>query len=358
MSLFFRYLLKEFIKTLLFLLILFLFFFLVVDFFEKLSSFLKRERAFFFFLSYLFWKIPVGLHQIYPYALALSSLLSLFFLSRSRELLALISLGITRKEIYKKYVFLIFFFSLFGGLVLNTLLPVSYYKAIYIWETQIEGKRAEHLIFGNTLFFEGENFFIVATPLEPKGEYLADFTMVLLKEGEPEKLILARRALYKGDNLWEFDEAIIQEAKEDFKPRMFKTISERLFIKPKTFVTIEKSVRFASLKELGQRYYYLKKVGKPQTEVIAELLNRLFYLFSGFLLGIIPLWLYLKEYTPSGFGFAFLKALMAFLLLSALFLSLQTMLYKSFGITLFLLVLFCAFVLVKFFSELFFQRSP
>lgn len=343
MSLLFRYLSKEYLKTLLFFLILFLFFFLVIDFFEKLSSFLKTGKPFSFFLEYLFWKVPVSLYQVYPYALALSSLLSLFFLSRSRELLALISLGITRKELYKKYLFLLFLFSLLGGLVLNYFLPFSFYKAVYIWETKIEGKRAEHLIFGNTLFFEGENFFLVATPLEPKGEYLADFTLVLLKEGVPERLISAKRALYKGDNLWEFEEAILQDVREDYKPHLYKTFSEKLPIKPKTFVTIEKSVKFASFKELRQRLSFLRKVGKPQTEVLAEILNRFSYLFAGFILGIVPLWLYLREYTPANFGFTFLKALTVFLLLSALFLSLQTMLYKSFAISFFLFILFYLF---------------
>lgn len=343
MSLFFRYLLREYLKTLFFFLILFLFFFLVIDFFEKLSSFLKTGKPFSFFLEYLFWKIPVNLYQFYPYTLALSSLLSLFFLSRSRELLALISLGITRKEIYKNCIFLLFLFSLIGGLGLNYLLPFSFYKAVYIWETKIEGKRAEHLIFGNTLFFEGENFFLVATPLEPKGEYLADFTLILLKEGEPEKLLFAKKALYKGDNLWEFEEAILQNAREDFRPHPYKNLLEKLSIKPKTFVTVEKSVKFASFKELRQRLSFLRKVGKPQSEVLAELLSRFSFLWAGFILGVLPLWLYLKEYTPANFGFTFLKALVTFLLLSALFLSLQTMLYKSFTISSFVIILFHLF---------------
>lgn len=333
MGLLFRYLLREYLKTLIFFLFLFLFFFLVIDFFEKLSSFLKKEKPFSFFLEYLFWKVPVSLYQIYPFCLTLSSLLSLFFLSRSRELLALISLGITRKEIYKRYLFLLFVLSFLGGLLLNYFLPFSYYRAIYTWETKIEGKRAEHLIFGNTLFFEGENFFLTATPLEPKGEYLSDFTLVLLKKGEPEKLFFAKRALYRGDNIWELEEAILQNAGEDFKPHIYKSFKGHLPIKPKTFATVEKSVKFASFKELRQRLSFLKKVGKSQTEVLAEVLNRFFYLFSGFILGIIPLWFYLREYAPVRTGEVILKAMFFFLLLSALLLSFQTLLYKSFWFT-------------------------
>jgi len=339
MSLLLRYLFKEYVKILVLFLLLFLFFFVVIDFFEKLPSFLKKGVPFSYFLEYLFWKAPSSLYQIYPYSVVLSALFSLFFLSRSRELLALISLGITKKEIYRKYLLLLFLFSLLGGLFWNYFYPYSFYRALYIWETKIEGRKAEQLIFGNTLFFEGENFFLVATPLEPKGEYLADFSLFILKEGIPERLIIAKKALYKGDNLWEFEEAILQERGEDFRPYLFKTLRERLPIKPKTFVTIEKSVKFATFNELKQRLNFLRKIGKPQTEVLAEILNRLFYLFLGFILGIIPLWFYLKEYTPEKYGGILLKVLLLFLLLSSISLTLQILLYKSLVIS-FVLYLF------------------
>ncbi|MGC9142203.1 MAG: LptF/LptG family permease [Caldimicrobium sp.] len=338
MSLLLRYLFKEYIKILILFLFLFLFFFVVIDFFEKLPTFLKKGVPFFYFLEYLFWKAPSSLYQIYPYSVALSAPFSLFFLSRSRELLALISLGITRKEIYKKYLLLLFIFSLLGGLLWNYFFPYSFYRALYIWETKIEGRKAEQLIFGNTLFFEGENFFLIATPLEPKGEYLADFSLFILKDGVPERLIIAKKALYKGDNLWEFEEAILQERGEDFRPHLFKTLRERLPIKPKTFVTIEKSVKFATFTELKQRLSFLRKVGRPQTEVLAELLNRFFYLFLGFILGVIPLWYYLREYTPQSYGKVLLMSLLLFLLLSSVFLTLQILLYKNLVVSLLLYI--------------------
>jgi len=349
-SLLFRYLLKEYLRVFLVLLLLFLFFFFVIDLFEKLPSFLREKRPFLYFLEYLFYRLPVNLSQFYPFSLSLSGLISLLLLSRTRELLALISLGFDRRELLKHYLLILLFFSLLGGIILNLITPRAYFKALYVWETKISGKKAQFLIFKETLFFEGENFLLLATPLEPKGEYLADFVLLFFRENKPERLIQAKRALYEGNFTWELEEGTLQEAKSEFKPKLFKKIKERLPLKPSTYQIVEKSVKFATLKELKQRYEYLKRVGKGREEVYAELLSRFFTLLSGFLSGLFPLTYYLKRYSPGEVSKTFLKALILFLLLSSLLIILQSLLFKAFffsALLLFSLLIFSFFFLKR-----------
>jgi len=343
MSLLFRFLFKEYLKTFLLLLLLFLFFFLVIDFFERLPPFLKAKKPLIYLLEYFFWKIPLNLYQFYPFVLPLASLLSLFFLSRTRELLALISLGFPRREIYQKYLLILLILSLPLGLLLNYLAPRAYFKALYTWDTKIEGRQAQHLIFKETLFFEGKDFLLIATPLEPKGEYLADLTLIFLEEETPKTLFWAKRAIYQGDNLWQLEEAVLQEKKEEFKPRLYKVWQGKLPLRPKTYVVVEKSVKFASLKELKERYHFLRKVGKPVLEVLSELLNRFISLLGAFLLGTLPLYLYLKTFAPHQMGASLLKGLLSFLGMSTLFIISQTLLFKALWLSLLLFILFITF---------------
>ncbi|MCX7872919.1 MAG: LptF/LptG family permease [Caldimicrobium sp.] len=344
MNLLNRFLFREACKTFLLLLLFFLVFNVVIDFFEKLPSFLTYKKPFFYFLTYLFWKIQLNLFQIYPYAIGLSVLVSLILLSRTYELLGLISLGIQPKEIFKKLAHFLLIFTLGGTLALILLSPKAYFEAQKTWDILIEEKKAHHLIFKGEFFFEGENFFLIAKPLEPKGEFLADLTLIYIYENRPTKILWAEYALYQGKT-WLLEKVVQQDIKEDFKPRFSENWSGELPFKPKTFVLVEKPIRYLSLKELYQRWLFLKRTNKPQKEVLTEFLNRLFYLFSGYILGLYPLYLYLKSYAPHQFQSTIIKSFVSFFILTFLYLFLQTISspYPYFSLFIFLALLMANF---------------
>lgn len=328
MSLLTRFLFQSFFKVFLLVFCIFLALYIVIDFFEKLPAFLSSKKPLIYFLEYLFWKSQVNLFQIFPYILSLTLILTLLFLSRTHELLALLSLGIARGELFKRFLHLLFFFSLAGGLLLNFLVPKAYYNTLYTWETKIQRQKAQHLIFKDTLFFEGEGFLLIAKPLEPKGEYLSEVALLFFKKEDPERLIFARTAFYLGGEVWRLEDALFQEAKTQFSPKILKTWEGALPLKPKTFVTVEKPVKFASFKELKQRLNFLRKVSRSTTEVWIELFNRLLYLLLPLFLGGLASFIYLKGYAPHHYTLALSKSLLAFFILSALFVSFQTLLTR------------------------------
>ncbi|MFN3504665.1 MAG: LptF/LptG family permease [Caldimicrobium sp.] len=337
MRIFYKFFIKEFSKNFLLSLLIFIAFFLVGEFFEKFPSFLASKRPLVYFLEYLFWKVQVNLYQIFPYIIGLASLLSVFFLSRSFELLAFLSLGFLRKELLKAYVVIIFVFSIFGGLFLNFTVPKAFYKSEYVWDVKIENKRTQYLIFKDMLFFEGENFILIAIPLEPKAEYLADFILFFLKDIHPEKIFWAKKALYLGNKIWRLEEAIIQEAKDGFQPKFSAMWEGELPLSPKTFVVVEKSVKFASFKELYQRYLFLKMIKKPYYEVWVEFLNRVLYLFIGLTISLFPLTYYLKNYSPQRYISLILHSLIIYFFMSVIILLVQTFTQKILWMPLFII---------------------
>ncbi|MFN3406876.1 MAG: LptF/LptG family permease [Caldimicrobium sp.] len=350
MRIFYKFFIKEFSKNFLLSLLIFVAFFLVGDFFEKFPSFLASKKPLVFFLEYLFWRTQAHLYQIFPYIIGLASLLSVFFLSRSFELLAFLSLGFFRKELLKVYVVLIFLFSFFGGLFLNFTVPKAFYKSEYVWDVKIENRKTHHLIFKDTLFFEGNNFILIATPLEPKAEYLADFILFFLKDIHPEKIFWAKKALYLGNKIWQLEEAILQEAKDGFQPKFITKWEGELPLSPKTFVVVEKSVKFASFKELYHRYLFLKMIKKPYQEVLVELLNRILYLFVGLTISLFPLAYYLKNYTPIKYISLILHSLAIYFLISVIILLVQTFMQQILWMPLFIIVftIFMTIYLISF----------
>ncbi|MFN3666275.1 MAG: GNAT family N-acetyltransferase, partial [Sediminibacterium sp.] len=112
-----------------------------------------------------------------------------------------------------------------------------------------------------------------------------------------EDFLVTEKLRGKGAGKLLFDR-IIQEAKDGFQPKFSAMWEGELPLSPKTFVVVEKSVKFASFKELYQRYLFLKMIKKPYDEVLVEFLNRVLYLFIGLTISLFPLSYYLKNYSP------------------------------------------------------------
>jgi len=331
------YLLKEFFKVFLLLLLVVLAFYLIIDFFEKFPAFLGAKKTFLNFFKYIFWKIQLNLSQIYPYVLALSLILFLLFLSRASELLALLSLGFKREEIFSILSKILLILSLIGALFLNILTPKAFFEAQKIWTTEIEEKKSLYLIFKGEIFFEGENFLLVARPIEPQGEYLSEVTLIYLEKKQPVKILWAKSALYNNKK-WQLEEVICQEKSDDFKPRFFKSWQGDLPFKPKALVITEKPVKFLSIKELYLRLSFLKKVGRPLDEILGEFFNRVLYCLLGYLLGLPPLYLYLRYFSPHRHKISLFAALGSFFVLASLYLFLQTLATTHFYLSLVLLI--------------------
>lgn len=318
------YLYRETLKNFLFVILLFLSFLLVIEVFEKLSAFLVTNKPFFYFIKYLFWKTIVNIYYVYPYALILSFILTLFLLGRSAELLALLTLGFKREEIYRKIILLLFLLSLLGEIVLNLLVPGAYFSAQKTWNAEIEERKSLYLIFRDELFFEGDGFFLVGRPLEPKGEYLSEMVVVFFnRDMQVERVLWAGSGIHR-EGRWVLKEVTLQRGETNFRPELYQQLESELPFSPQMLVLVEKPVRFLSIGELYRRYEFLKLAEKPMQEIWSELLNRALNLSSGLLLGVFPLYLFFLIFSPRRLKISLITSLLSFLLLTGLFLFIQT----------------------------------
>jgi len=324
-----KFLVIEFLKVFLFLFLLTFIFLNVIEFFERYSTFFGHKKPIFLFFKYLFWKGLVNIFQIFPYILSFSSILTMFYLSRTKELLALLSLGYSKKNIFNILLLSVFVINFFLGILINYVSAQAYQNAVDVWEREILGKKKKLIFLKEKLIFEGENYLLISHPLEPNAEYLGDVLYLALdKNGEIEEVIWAKGMLYSNGS-WILENSIVQKSSEDFIPKKFDKHTRHLPFNPSTLVVVEKTLKFLTIDELYKRYQFLSKVGKSTKEVKIEFLYRFYYLFVGFLISLWSIYVYLKFYTPINSSKAIGISLLVYIFLSLINLMIFSFIYNA-----------------------------
>ena len=95
MTILFRYLLREYVKIFTMCFSGLMTIYLVIDFFEKVRKFLRYDASALDVLTYFALKMPGISYQIAPLAVLMATLLTIGVLSRSHEITAMRSCGIS-----------------------------------------------------------------------------------------------------------------------------------------------------------------------------------------------------------------------------------------------------------------------
>ncbi|HIE32639.1 MAG TPA: YjgP/YjgQ family permease [Thermodesulfobacteriaceae bacterium] len=253
--------------------------YLLVEFFERLEDVLSEKVPFHYFWVYLVLKIPEIFFQIWPSAMAFAALTALAYLSRGQELLALRSLGFSHRKLIVPYLAVAFFLSLGASVFLALTLPRSAYQALYTWEVRIKGQRPQSLLAEGKLFLTGRDFILSAKPLEPGGEWLAEFFFVEHRDLLPVRILYARRARFLGEKRWLLEHGVVETKIRNFQPQIFDRQEFDIPFSPAVMLSVKRPLKALALRELFGRYRFLKDSGLSAAEPFSEILFRLIYPF-------------------------------------------------------------------------------
>ena len=142
MTILFRYILREYAKIFLMCFSGLMTIYLVIDFFEKVRRFLKFDANMIDVLAYFALKTPAISFQITPLAILMATLLTLGLLSRSNEITAMRSCGISLTWIASPFLIFASFVSLILLSFSSTVTPLASEKAEQIRLVRIEKKPA------------------------------------------------------------------------------------------------------------------------------------------------------------------------------------------------------------------------
>lgn len=142
-----RYLLREFLQPLGFILAVFVGLYIVAQLVDEMRGYVEHHPQAVFVVMYFLYRVPYYLVQVMPLAVLLASLLSLGNLARNNELIALKSCGVSFRQVAMPILAAALVIS---GLVLvfdEVVLPITNPRAEYIKKVQIEHKTDQNVLY-------------------------------------------------------------------------------------------------------------------------------------------------------------------------------------------------------------------
>jgi len=208
MTILFRYLLREYAKIFFMCFAGLMTIYLVIDFFEKVRRFLRYDASWVDVLSYFVLKVPAISFQIAPLAILMATLLTLGLLSRSHEITAMRSCGISLPWIASPFLALAVGVALVLLWFSSTVIPLASNKAEEIRVIRIEKKAPSTVLkLPQPWARMGADTLLHVTTISVSGETLGGvqlfhfndkFRIADMTEAEEARYEEGRWALYRG----------------------------------------------------------------------------------------------------------------------------------------------------------------
>jgi len=173
--------------------------YLVIDFLEKIGGFSQAGGKPQYILIFYLFKIPAIINQVMPLAILMSTLLTLGMLSRSSEIVAMQSCGISLKRIAKPLLVIAFFLSIFTFFSNEAIIPNTSQNMKYVEEVLIQGKSPNTFFRLNNIWYRDKNYILQARLFIPDSWTLKGVTLwQATDEMQPTKRLEAEDAVWNG----------------------------------------------------------------------------------------------------------------------------------------------------------------
>ncbi len=184
--------------------------YLLVDFFEKVGDFIENHAAFSQYLWYFFNKIPMVAVQVAPLAVLMGVFMTLGGFSRSNELTAMGSGGISLLRIAAPLLGASLAIALTVSAANEYLVPLSVKKINYILQTEVQGKTQPVFKRDRLWCRDGDDIIFIRLALPEKGE-LEGISIFRIGAGSQ---ITARtdaaKAVFRSGGDWTFRDVTIR----------------------------------------------------------------------------------------------------------------------------------------------------
>lgn len=297
------YVLREYVKILLLTLSSLILIYIVVLFFEKMDLFSKHRAPFLLIFEYLLYKVPEVLFQwTLPYAVLLSTLLTLGALSRHSEITAMKAGGVSLYRITFPLFIIALFISFFSFLGNEYLVPLANQRTQYLLDIKV--RKQEHTGFFKNykIWYHGERGIFNIRLLDSKEKVLKGFTFYQFDDRfRCTQRIDAREARWV-DGKWRFIQGAVREFGETGSIRTipFKEMEFYLTESWDSFQRIERKSREMSYTELRNYIGKIQVSGYDSTRYRVDLYSKLSYPLLNFIMVLIGIPFALKTGRAGG----------------------------------------------------------
>jgi lipopolysaccharide export system permease protein len=154
--------------------------YVTVEFFDRIGTLLDGGASLASIARYFLYKAPLLISRVMGFATLFSTLFCLGMLTRTREITAIRSSGITVQRIALPLLLLAFVICGFSFVWNETLVPVFAHRAQNIYKTEIRNKQQQSLLGTHDIWIRGDGSFVNVDHFDIRTHALENVTVFLL----------------------------------------------------------------------------------------------------------------------------------------------------------------------------------
>lgn len=201
-----RYLAQGFLRIFVISLVCITLLYLVVDFFDRISIFVDSGASMGTIIRYFLYKAPASISRVIGFATLFSALFSLGMLTRTQEITAMRSNGISVQRIALPLLILSFFICVLTFFWNEALVPAFAHQAQTIFKTEIKNKQQQSLFGTADIWIRGEGSFINIDNFDRSTSTLRGITIFLLNRDWSLRGLMEIPSARWTDHGWEANE--------------------------------------------------------------------------------------------------------------------------------------------------------
>lgn len=301
MNLLKRYILLQFTKNIMMIMMSFIAIYVLIDFFEKIDNFMEKGKSMGLVARFFILNIPFILEQMGPVCILLAGVVTLGILNHSNELIALKACGIPLKKITGPIIAAGIGVTLLQLTMSQFVLPKTVARTNEIWNKEVKGRVPLGIYRNGRYYYRGvDGFFSFARPDPHKNEFLFFSYASWDSEYRLESIIAAQRALWQ-DGIWTLYQGQVQTAMPNgrFLDEIFTRRDFGFFDKPQDFFVPEYRSKELSLVGLYRDALH-KNSPEEATAAWSEFYSRISYIMLGLPLLLLGLPVLLMVYRKWG----------------------------------------------------------
>lgn len=290
-----RYLLKEFLKPLIFTIMVFVGLYVIAELVDEMRSFVNHKPSVFLIFLYYIYRIPYFVVQILPLAVLLSSLFSLGQLGRNNELIAMRSCGISFLRVVTPILIASFTLVLVVLFFNELVIPYTNPRAHHIKRVGIEKKTDHRLQLSRdwiTRSVSGRRV-LHTRHLDAAAGHMRDIILIQLDENMQIKVRLdAPRAVWQSGN-WLFENGVLRHFDANGVVTHYNKFARHVMPfkeTPKDFIREEKKddqLLSMPLKELTYQIQLLRETGIDPRKEEVNFHLKIAFPFANFILALL-----------------------------------------------------------------------
>ena len=284
-----RYIAKEFLKLLFFLVLCFVGLYLIIDFFEKIKMFLSNSATPSQMASFFLFNVPMIISLTLPAAVLLSALITFGNLSKHGEIVAMKANGIS---LYRTTLPLILFgcgVCVVAFLFSEFITPFTNHKADYILKVEVQKQRELGGFKRNQIWYRGRNGIYSFKAFDPEKKIIQGVTINYLNDQFEMTLRVDAQSAEWKDGRWVFSEVMMTRFPQSDFPLVERLPTAVIDLpeKPADFMIAQKEADKMGYFELRKYIGKLQSDGYDATRYRADLHGKVAFSLVSIILVII-----------------------------------------------------------------------